>query len=113
MNFDTTHGFDHDCKRLIKRYRSLDADLEELKRVLALFPIGNGKHFATFHETESIKIVKARLFCRYLKGSSLCVIYAYHEVAGRIDFIELYSKGDQEVEDETRIKEYLNEDNHL
>ena len=107
MNFDTAHDFERDYKRLAKRYRSLEEDIGELKKVLALFPIGNGKHFATLVETDMVKIVKARLFCRYLKGSSLRVIYAYNEEAEHINFIELYFKGDQEMEDETRIKAYL------
>lgn len=111
MNFNATGGFARDRKRLIKRYRSLDEDLEELKNVLALFPIGNGKHFATLFETDALKIVKARLFCRYLKGSSLRVIYAYIENVQRIEFIELYFKGNQEAEDIERIKEYLKDTN--
>ena len=44
MNFDITHGFERDCKRLAKLYRSLEEDIGELKKVLALFPAGNGKH---------------------------------------------------------------------
>jgi hypothetical protein len=107
MHFDATGSFDRDRKRLAKRYRSLDEDLAELKKMISLFPTGNGKHFAILVETDTVRIVKARLFCRYLKGSSLRIIYAYCEAAGQIDFIELYCKGDQEAEDETRIKEYL------
>lgn len=107
MNFNATSWFERDRKRLVKRYRSLDEDLEELMKILVLFPIGNGKHFATLFETDALKIVKARLFCRYLKGSSLRVIYAYIEKVQRIEFIELYFKGNQETEDAGRIKEYL------
>ena len=113
MNFDSTSGFDRDCKRLVKRYRSLEEDLNELKKVLSFLPIGNGRHFAILSETDTIRIVKARLFCRYLKGSSLRVIYAYREETVQIDFIELYFKGDQETEDSERIKEYLKDNNCL
>lgn len=113
MNFDATREFDRDFKRLAKRYRSLDEDLEELKRVLVLFPIGNGRHFATLIETGVIKIVKARLFCGYLKGSSLRVIYAYIEGLEQIEFIELYYKGDDKTEDKGRINQFLKNNSHL
>ncbi len=47
------------------------------------------------------------LFCRYLKGSSLRIVYAYLEQNRQIDFIELYCKGEQENEDRDRIEKYL------
>ena len=58
-------------------------------------------------QTESLCIVKARLFCRYLKGTSLRIIYSYFEQEQKIEFIELYFKGDKDNEDRERIKEYL------
>ena len=57
-------------------------------------------------------ILKARLFCRTLKGSSLRIIYAYIEEKSQvefvgIEFVELYFKGDKENEDSKGIQEYL------
>jgi hypothetical protein len=47
-----------------------------------------------------------------LKGkgvhSGIRVTYAYFSVEGRIEFIEIYYKGDQENEDRERIKKYQN-----
>jgi len=56
---------------------------------------------------ETVKIIKGRLFCRYLKGSSLRIVYAYCENKHMIEFIQLYFKGDEESEDHGRIKNYL------
>jgi len=69
--------------------------------------LGSSKHFNVITKNEQCIIVKARLFCRYLKGSSLRIIYAFHYQSYKIDFIEIYFKGDKENEDKERIKEYL------
>jgi len=49
------------------------------------------------------------LACKYLRNSSLRVIYAYFIHERRVDFIELYFKGDKEREDGARINRYLRE----
>lgn len=60
------------------------------------------------------KIYKARKFaCRSLKGkgcaSGIRVIYAYFETEDRIEFIEIYYKGNKENEDRKRIlRHYVN-----
>jgi len=112
MNYRTTREFDRDYKKLAKRYPTLDDDLAELKKVLDKFPLGTGRHFTVLHATESLKIVKARFFCRSLKGSSLRIIYACEEKGVEfigIEFIEVYCKGDKAREDKQRIKRYLSE----
>jgi len=90
-----------------KKYKSLHDDLVEFKRIVSIIPLGNSKHFNIITQTEVLHIVKARLFCKYLKGSSLRIIYSYFEQKQRIEFIELYFKGDKENENRERIKEYL------
>lgn len=57
---------------------------------------------------QGARILKARKFaCRSLKGkgaqSGIRVIYAYFKQADRIEFIEIYYKGDKENEDRERI----------
>ena len=108
INFDKLPEFQREFKYLAKKYKSLPEDLQEFCNVLSVVPLGTGKHFAVRAQIKNIYIVKARLFCRYLKGSSLRIIYAYFEGKERIEFIELYYKGDKENEDEERIKRYLN-----
>lgn len=62
--------------------------------------------------TEAVEIYKLKKFaCRALKGrgskSGLRVIYAFYREILKVEFIEMYFKGDQEIEDKERIKEYL------
>jgi hypothetical protein len=107
MNFNEIHEFQKDCKRLQKKYLSLKSDISEFQSVVSAVPLGNSKHFNVITQEDSIYIVKARLFCRYLKGSSMRIIYAFHAEEEKIEFIELYFKGDKENEDRGRIEEYL------
>ena len=108
ITFDELPEFQKDCKRLGKKYKSLIDDLKEFRNVVSIVPLGNSKHFIIITQIKVLYIVKARLFCRYLKGSSLRVIYAYLEQEQRIEFIEVYFKGYKENENHDRIKEYLN-----
>ena len=107
MRFDELTEFWKEYKRFARKYKSLPNDLEEFRKVVSVIPLGNGKHFHVIRRTEVLHIVKARLFCRYLKGSSLRIIYAYSEEEQRIEFIELYYKAEKENEDRGRIDEYL------
>jgi len=108
MSFDELPEFKKECKQLKKKYRSIPGDLGVFRKVVSASPLGNGKHFVVITQTECVKIVKARFFCRYLKGSSLLrIVYAYVEEHGRIDFIEIFFKGQKERENKVRIKEYL------
>ena len=107
MNFDELPEFQKECKRLAGKYRSLPEDLKEFRKVVSVIPLGNSKHFSVITRNNDLRIVKARLFCRYLKGSSLRVIYSYSEREQRIEFIEIYFKGDKENEDRKRIRQYL------
>ncbi|NCO15325.1 hypothetical protein COW77_02615 [Candidatus Wolfebacteria bacterium CG18_big_fil_WC_8_21_14_2_50_39_7] len=109
MNFNETDEFAKNFKRLSKKYRSLSDDLVEFKKVVSEFPLGSGKHFVILHSQEEVKILKARLFCRYLRGASLRIIYAYQEIKGTIDFIELYPKNEQINESRQLIKEFLSQ----
>jgi len=106
-NFDELPKFSKELKRFSKKYRSLFDDLEEFKRIVDVVPLGNSKHFNIITKNQQCAIVKARLFCRYLKGSSLRIIYAFHFQSCGIDFIEIYFKGEKENEDSDRIKDYL------
>jgi hypothetical protein len=82
-------------------------DLAEFKKIISHIPIGASKHFHVIAHRQNIQIVKARFFCRYLKGSSLRIIYAYYESKKHIEFIELYFKGNKPNEDYDRIEKYI------
>ncbi|GAB4294205.1 MAG: hypothetical protein Kow0090_08810 [Myxococcota bacterium] len=107
MNFSELPEFQEERERLSKKYKSLPGDLQEFRTVVSKIPLGNSKHFNIIAQKGAVCIIKARLFCRYLKGSSLRVVYAYFEQKQEIEFIEIYFKGDKENEDRHRIKKYL------
>ena len=109
MNFNETPEFKKEWKKLGKKYRSLPNDLEGFRKIIVLFPLGNSRHFNVITKNEGCVIIKARLFCKYLKGTSLRIIYAYSEGNNSIEFIEVYFKGSSGLEDKIRIKEYLEE----
>lgn len=106
-SFNELTAFSKEFKRLQKKYTSLSEDLDEFKRVIEVAPLGTSKHFNVVTKNEQCVVVKARFFCRYLKGSSLRIIYGCKKSSASIDFIEIYFKGDKENEDRDRIDEYL------
>ena len=106
-NFDSLPEFRRELRKLSRKYGTLDDDLEIFREVLSASPTGFGNGFTVIHSTEVVKTVKARMACRSLRGKSLRVIYAYLERAERVEFIEIYYKGNKENEDRSRIKEYL------
>ncbi len=100
--------FLRDIKRLGKKYHSLLKDFEELKVVLQQYPRGRGeKHWNRMYGSDTIEIYKTRLICASLRSDALRLIYAYIPMENRIDFIEIYFKGNRENEDQKRIKDYL------
>ncbi|MDP2641278.1 MAG: hypothetical protein Q8P39_01905 [Candidatus Yanofskybacteria bacterium] len=105
--FDATADFEKEFKRLFKKYKTLDDDFEKFKKILVTAPAGVGRNFVIIHSAENIKVLKARMACRTLRDRSLRVVYSYFEQEQRIEFIELYFKGDKETEDHGRVKEYL------
>ncbi len=107
INYRELSSFAKEFKQLSRKYKSLPEDLKVFKRILAVIPTGNTKHFNSINKNELCEIIKARLFCRYLKGSSLRIIYAFHFQTNEITFIEIYFKGKKTNEDSVRIKTYL------
>ncbi len=107
MKFSELPEFSREFRRYAKKYLSLPSDLREFKEILAAVPLGNSKHFAVLACQEHIKIVKARFFCRYLKGSALRMVYAYYPEPQAVEFIEIYAKNEKSREDYSRIRKYL------
>jgi len=105
--------FEKDLQRLSKRFKTLKEDFkifQETELVLyhklqkdnkGILPLtGLGIH--------SPQIYKAKKFaCRSLKGrgvqSGIRIIYAHLPDKDRLEFIEMYFKGDKENEDRGRI----------
>jgi len=117
IKYDAIDVFQKDVKRLLKKFKTLEEDLETAKRnAIELYHLKNINNRSVFPIpdfcNEEILICKIKKFaCKALKGrgvmSGIRVIYAYHIVASKVEFIEIYFKGEKENEDYERIKEYL------
>lgn len=109
MIFEELSEFQKDLKNLLKKYRTLNDDLEVVKQVLAVSPDERPPFSFRIDnlglETCVIKVKK--IACKSLKGrgvnSGLRLIYAYFKDQGKIIFVELYHKNDKENEDKKRI----------
>jgi mRNA-degrading endonuclease RelE of RelBE toxin-antitoxin system len=109
MTFDELDEFKKDLKKLVKKYRSLNDDLETVKKVLKVEPKDRPPFSFRIDglgiETCVIKVKK--IACKSLKGkgvnSGLRLIYAHFEEEKRIVFVELYHKNNKEIEDRERI----------
>ena len=109
--------FKKDFKKLLKRFRTLEEDLNTAKKAaIELFHLANIDNqsivqISGFNHPE-IKIYKLRKFaCKALKGrgaqSGIRIIYAFNESKSTVEFIEIYFKADQENEDKKRIEEWV------
>ena len=117
INYRFTTSFERDLKRLLKKFPSLNDDIEVAKTfTIELFHLQKINKQAVFPIpnfcTEELRICKLKKFaCKALKGrgvkSGIRIIYAYHVLTHTVDFIEIYFKGEAENEDKERIKVYL------
>lgn len=109
MTFDELSEFKKDLKSLLKKYRTLNDDLTEVKTILKKKPEERPPFSYRIDnlgiETCIIKVKK--IACRAIKGkgvnSGLRLIYAHFPEMEKITFIELYHKNDKENEDRQRI----------
>jgi len=109
MTFDELPEFKKDLKSLLKKYRTLNDDLDIVKKVLEIMP-DERPPFSFRIDNLGLKtcIIKIKkIACKALKGrgvnSGLRLIYAHFQEEQRITFIELYHKNDKENEDRQRI----------
>ena len=109
MKFEELEEFKKDLKQLLKKYQTLEDDLVVVRKDLTDEP-GAQPPFSYRIEGLGITtcIIKVKkIACRALKGrgvnSGFRLIYAWFEEEERIVFVELYFKGDKEMEDMERI----------
>ena len=117
ITYKSTSGFDKDLKRLLKKFKTLEEDIEVAKKnAIELFHLlkvdNNSVEPIPNFCSDELKICKMKKFaCKSLKGrgvqSGIRVIYAYFVSTNTVDFIEMYFKGESENEDKERIKQYL------
>lgn len=106
-HFNRTSQFEKEFKKLLRRFPSLEQDLERFEKVLLTSPVGFGNNFTIIVTQPTVTIVKARLACSSLRDRSLRVIYAFHKNEITFVYLELYFKGDKVNEDRGRIREYI------
>lgn len=109
IEFDELSEFKKDLKHLLKKYRTLNEDLEVVKLVLTDEP-EESPPFSFRIDNLGIKtcIIKVKkIACKALKGrgvnTGLRLIYAHFPEEQKITFIELYHKNDKGNEDRRRI----------
>jgi len=117
IEYNAIDSFQKDLKHLLKKYQTLEEDLETAKHnAIELYHLKRVNNQSIFPMqgfcTETIQIFKIKKFaCKALKGrgskSGIRVIYAFHCQSCKVEFIEIYFKGNKENEDRNRIKEYL------
>jgi len=105
--------FEKDLKKLSKKYRTLEDDLETFINTQLNLLHKQGQDNGGCVRIANLGITyphiyKARRFaCKSLKGtgsrSGIRIIYAYYEEEDKIEFIEIYYKGDKANEDKGRI----------
>ena len=117
-----TPEFEVDLKHLKKRYQSLDEDLEVLTKALHVWLCLQGKAGQSYDDSFVLMnrytpvagcfLYKVKhMSCKALKGkgsrTGLRVILAYWPESDTCEFIQLYFKADQDLEDQDRIRNYL------
>lgn len=117
IKYGSTSEFDKDLKRLLKKFRTLEADIEVAKKnAIELYHVEKIDNDAVEPIpnfcSEELKICKLKKFaCKALKGrgvkSGIRITYAFYVKTKSIEFIEVYFKGEKEMEDKERIKKYL------
>lgn len=118
MDYEESAQFARDLKKLLKRFRTLEEDLERAKRfAIEIFHADPRVDTNAIEQipgfcTDEILVCKIRKFaCGALKGrgamSGIRIIYVYHVSARKVVFIEMYFKGDKENEDQEVLKDYL------
>lgn len=109
MNFEALPEYEKDLKQLLKKYRTLSADIDDVKKVLAVRPDAHPPFSFRIEglgiTTCVIKVKKIASDSFKGKGvhSGFRLVYAYFEEEQKIVLVELYHKGNKENEDRERI----------
>jgi len=109
MIFELLKEFDRDSKSLIKKYKSLNDDLEVVRQILTFKPDERPPFSFRINNLaiNSCVIKVKKIACKSLKGrgvnSGLRLVYAYFSKEQKIILIEIYHKSEKSTEDRDRI----------
>jgi len=114
MQFTTLPEFGREFGKLLRKYRSLEEDLDVLKQILEKQPRGYVPVIVQVSglgiRTEIYKVKHFR--CKALKGkgsrSGIRIVYAYFESEQKIEFAEIYykEKDDRDCDRERILRYY-------
>ena len=117
IKYIESEPFKKDFKKLLKRFKTLQEDLETAKKAaIELFHVNKIDNQSVFQLTgfdhPTIEFYKIKKFaCKALKGrgaqSGIRVIYAFNPGKMMVEFIEIYFKADKESEDKERVLSWL------
>lgn len=123
MNFEQSPEFQKDLKRLKKKWRSLEDDIEFVKpRIASLYmsrdDIDINQYRADLFamkkaailpgSTQDLEVIKMRLDVESLHSNSkVRIVFVAVRDKNNIIFIEMYAKNEKDREDKKRIKKYL------
>ncbi len=115
--YEQSLEFNRDLKKLLKRFPTLEEDLETAKlNAIELYHLHQIDNQSIFEIPqfcrEELQICKLRKFaCKSIRGtgirSGIRIIYAFFPHGNKILFLEIYYKGDKENEDRERIKRFF------
>lgn len=109
MEFETLPEYEKDLKKLLKKYRTLTSDMDDVKKVLRVRPDAQPPFSFRIDGLgiESCIIKVKKIASDSFKGrgcnSGFRLVYAYFQEIAKIVFVELYHKNDKENEDRERI----------
>lgn len=118
ISFETTPEFSKDLKKLCKKYKTLNEDLEVVKKAAitlyhcnsidsnSIFPI------PSFCNENIISCKVKKFASKSFKGkgakSGLRLIYIFIPITCTVVFVEIYFKGNKPNEDKERLGYYYN-----
>ena len=112
MIFISIPEFDKDVKRLLKKYKSIEEDLESIKSIVESLPNARPP-FSYLIDNLGLKVpiikikkIASKSFPGKGVYSGLRLIYIYFSVEQKIIFLEIYHKNEKELEDKIRILNY-------
>lgn len=109
MQVDKLPEYDKDLKRLLKKYRTLEVDMEDVIKILRIKPDArppfsyriDGLGITTC--VIKVKKIASDSFKGRGNNSGFRLVYAYFQSEKRIVLVELYHKNEKENEDRQRI----------
>ena len=105
MEFKQTAKFARNFKKLMKKYKTLAQDLARwqnlISKQIGFITTNPTTHHSLLRSSHNrqVFVFKSRFHCRYLRGSSLRIIYFYFASKQEFLLVEIFFKGEKENED--------------